>query len=308
MEENITIDTFIKSLKISKHIEFENLRFEIIKRKKDLEIDYKNLSYALANNLIVINEINDSGSVPQLLCKNNSNSYILILAGEEIVGAKQNRIVNASLILSPKKEIYIPVSCVEEGRWAFKSRNFTKGTNAYPDLKRKLYEDVNRSRDVGVGHQSNQGRIWGDIKSKEAQFNKFSNTGAMHELYEESDQLNHFIAKNNDMDGSGMVTFINGSVASFDILPSKKFFNEVFSELVKSAHQQSRLYKNSSKTYSFYFSTTMFLNKLKKSYYKTFEGVDLGENNSIKSNSIGGDFLSYDKDIIHFYTFPRGIN
>ena len=96
--------------------------------------------------------------------------------------------------------------------------------NAYPDLKRKLYEDVNINRDYGYGNASNQkNRIWEDIKMKENHFNKFSNTGAMSDLYVESNNIKSFINNNKDIDGSGIVTFINGSVASFDMLPNKNF-------------------------------------------------------------------------------------
>ena len=308
MGPNINITSFINNLTVTDYFEIDNLRFEIINRNIDLDSSFTNLSNALKFKKIIINEIDESGNVPELICKNLSPDYILILAGEEIVGAKQNRIVNASFILGPNKELKIPVSCVEEGRWAYKSRHFSKGTNAYPDLKRKLYEDVITNRDYGQGNLSNQSRIWEDIRMKERYFNKFSNTGAMHDLYEESKDIEHFIRSKKDINGSGIVTFINGSVASFDVLPNKVFFNQIFPELVRSSYQQALMFKNTSKTYSYFFSTTMFINKLKTLYSTPFNGVGEGFNNSIKSNQISGDFLSLNDDVIHFYTFPKTIN
>ena len=116
MTNNINILSFIKNLSIVDYLEIDNLRFEIIKRSADLDYKFTNLSYALNTNMIIINEIDESGNVPELICKNLSSDYILILAGEEIVGAKQNRIVNTSIILGPNKTIKLPVSCVEEGK------------------------------------------------------------------------------------------------------------------------------------------------------------------------------------------------
>ena len=40
------------------------------------------------------------------------------------MGAKQNRIINLTILVPPGKTIVIPVSCVEAGRWRFTSDRF----------------------------------------------------------------------------------------------------------------------------------------------------------------------------------------
>ena len=87
-----------------------------------------------------------------------------------------------------------------------------------------------------------------------------------------------------------------------------KTFNQIFPDLINSAYQQALMYKNSSKTYSNFFTTSMFMKQLQNIYSVPFEGVGEGYNNSIKSNCINGDFLSFNDEIIHFYTFPKEIN
>lgn len=38
---------------------------------------------------------------------------VLILDGEEILGAKQNRMVNATILIAAHTKVKVPVSCVE---------------------------------------------------------------------------------------------------------------------------------------------------------------------------------------------------
>ena len=50
--------------------------------------------------------------------------YDLLVDGEELAGAKQNRVLNTSILVKENSEILIPVSCTEQGRWAYASAAF----------------------------------------------------------------------------------------------------------------------------------------------------------------------------------------
>jgi len=58
------------------------------------------------------------GSVPDLLVDNRGDVRVLFLEGEELIGAKQNRILNTSVLVPAHSKIKIPVSCVEPGALA----------------------------------------------------------------------------------------------------------------------------------------------------------------------------------------------
>ncbi|HXK39805.1 MAG TPA: DUF6569 family protein, partial [Candidatus Paceibacterota bacterium] len=85
---------------------------------------YVLLGDALARNLAHVTEVSESGSVPELLFVNEADEKVLLVDGEELVGARQNRILNVTLLVGGKQKVVIPVSCVEQGRWAYKSRHF----------------------------------------------------------------------------------------------------------------------------------------------------------------------------------------
>jgi hypothetical protein len=74
------------------------------------EPDYLILEGALAQGVVEITEVNQGGSVPDLKLINKSTSKLLVVDGEELIGAKKNRIVNASFLIAGQTEITIPVS------------------------------------------------------------------------------------------------------------------------------------------------------------------------------------------------------
>ena len=78
---------------------------------------YLLLDEALAKGIAQVTETSTTGSVPELRFENRSDQSILIVDGEALVGAKQNRIVNISILVPPQSIMPIPVSCVERGRW-----------------------------------------------------------------------------------------------------------------------------------------------------------------------------------------------
>lgn len=88
------------------------------------QVEYLLSDEAIQAGSVTVQEVSEGGSVPDLLVENTGTIRVLFLEGEELVGAKQNRILNTSVLLPAKSKIKIPVSCVERGRWAYKSRHF----------------------------------------------------------------------------------------------------------------------------------------------------------------------------------------
>ena len=85
-----------------------------------------------------VTELDAAGSVPELLAKNPLDQNVLLYDGEELLGAKQNRIFNVTVLVPARSETKIPVSCVEEGRWSARSAHFAPSAHtAYPELRRR---------------------------------------------------------------------------------------------------------------------------------------------------------------------------
>src|SRR5262245_13608638 len=92
----------------------------------DGNFQYRTLGDALATSNLVITEVSDAGSAPELLVTNRGDTPILLVDGEELAGAKQNRVLNTSILIKAISETKIPVSCTEQGRWAYASKVFSE--------------------------------------------------------------------------------------------------------------------------------------------------------------------------------------
>jgi hypothetical protein len=85
-----------------------------------------------------ITEVSEAGSVPFLRVANGADEPLLLLDGEELIGAKQNRILNTTVLVGAHTEVTIPVSCVEQGRWGYRGRQFRPGDASYRTRHAKL--------------------------------------------------------------------------------------------------------------------------------------------------------------------------
>jgi hypothetical protein len=75
-------------------------------------IHYLVLDEAIKTGAFRITEVSESGTVPQLRAINETPSLVFLLDGEQLISAKQNRVLNLSLMLAAKSESEIPVACV----------------------------------------------------------------------------------------------------------------------------------------------------------------------------------------------------
>jgi hypothetical protein len=108
--------------------------------------------------------VDDAGSVNSVRVVRSGRRLLLLIDGEEIVGAKQNRMLNASFLVGPGTELQIPVSCVERGRWTRRSPAFASSQRTVSPTVRieKLARTVMSVRDTGR-YDSDQGEVWHSV-------------------------------------------------------------------------------------------------------------------------------------------------
>ena len=125
------------------------------------------LEDALREGTLRVEELDEGGSVPELRVVNEGTLPVLILEGDELVGAKQNRVVNSTVLVAAASELVLPVSCVERGRWSYRSRAFSSADGSpHLALRRLKSRDVHDSLKRGKGHRSDQGAVWREVERK----------------------------------------------------------------------------------------------------------------------------------------------
>lgn len=127
------------------------------------EPKYRLLEEAIAAGEADVREISEGGSVPELLVENRGGMPLFIPEGEVLTGAKQNRVVNISVMVAAHSKLVLPVSCVEQGRWRHTSRSFATTHYAPPSMRGKKSRSVNMGRMADGGVRSNQGEVWRDV-------------------------------------------------------------------------------------------------------------------------------------------------
>src|SRR5438309_494387 len=127
-------------------------------------VEYLLSDEAIGAGSVTVEEVSEGGSVPHLLVNNTGDSRVLFLEGEELRGAKQNRVLNTSVLVAAHSKTPIPVSCVEQGRWRYRTKSFSSGgSHSSSKLRRHLKESVARSLKAGQGHTSDQGVVWAEV-------------------------------------------------------------------------------------------------------------------------------------------------
>jgi len=148
-------------------------------------VDYILGAEALADGRVVVEEVSESGSVPKLSVTNNTAFLVLFLEGEQLIGAKQNRILNSSILVAANSKSTIPVSCVEQGRWRFASKRFGSSDTYSPSrLRLALKASVSDSVQGGRGHSSDQSRVWAEVSRSQAAHQVSSETMAMEDTFD----------------------------------------------------------------------------------------------------------------------------
>jgi hypothetical protein len=148
--------------------------------------EYLTLEEALGGGLIDVTE-SDAETVPEISVTNRAKLPVLLVEGEQLIGAKQNRVLNITILVAAGTTTAVPVSCVERGRWHYagKGREFGASPHAmFYTARRAKVRSVKESLRTSGAAESDQGMVWRMIDAKARRMEAPSPTGAMEAIYD----------------------------------------------------------------------------------------------------------------------------
>jgi len=191
-------------------------------------LDVATLEEARGQGSLSITE-RDQASVPELVVDNRGKLHVLLLAGEILVGGKQNRVLKEDILLPPASgPRNLSVYCVEQGRWNAGRKDFdSRGTLAAPSL---------RSQVMG---RSDQSRVWAFINRSARAANADSPTGSYQQIYEQPEIKEHLKDVERGIDArpapgaAGAAVFVGGALGSLDLFHSAGLFARQWPKLLR---------------------------------------------------------------------------
>ncbi|MBA4186671.1 MAG: hypothetical protein C0467_01495 [Planctomycetaceae bacterium] len=225
----------VPSVRVGDPITHDRLSVFPLFLESPVPVSYRLADDALADGTAVVEELSEGGSVPQLAVRNLNDLMVLFLEGQELRGAKQNRVLNTSVLVAAKTQTVLPVSCVEQGRWRHVSKTFSSSdTHCSPKMRSVLKGSVSRSTRSGGGHSSDQGAVWNEVSRQMSSLKAVSPTMAMADtMSAKKPEMDRAVAEVKYVEGAaGLVVAVGGKVVAVDLFDAPETCRKLWPQLV----------------------------------------------------------------------------
>jgi hypothetical protein len=289
---------------------YKNLIVFPLYYKNGNKLNYITIDEALSNKFIEIKEINEGGSVPELIVNNISDKRILLLDGEELIGAKQNRILNTTVMIEMKTSTKIPVSCVEAGRWNYSSDKFSSSDRMSPpslNFEKRMSVSYCLEKTEGKSFRSDQGKVWDNVEKISSAAKVSSPSMAMSDVFEgRKTEIDDYLKNIKISDGqNGMVVLINGKITGLEYVSNDKAFKKLFPKLIRGYSMDAMIDIKEVKDKDFSKDVKTFIEDIKSGNENIFKSVGLGNDHRLDSKEFIGSALIVEDEIVHLSAMKK---
>jgi hypothetical protein len=290
------------------------------------------LDQAISRGTLTITEVSDAGSVPYLQAVNKGPWPVLIFDGEELVGAKQNRITNATILVGVGKTV-LPVSCVEQGRWSQQSYAFSSGTYAsHPSLRSAKERKVREhSMAEALRHEADgqpigleveaqhlraqcfladQGEVWDEVARTSRMLGSESSTMAMTDAYEagrhDLDSILRVFESSLPKNAVATLVYVGGKFVCLDMLQPAKRFALLYPKLLRGYGLEALLQGGSTpKDFDPESSALRLFAEISGAGVEEQPAADLGYDLRLETERVSGSALVWQDELIQLSVFPK---
>lgn len=266
---------------------------------------YRTLDDALEKQVFTVTEVSESGQVPNLRVKNTGELPVLLVTGEELIGAKQNRILNTTVLVPATSELDIPVTCVERGRWAYNQRAFSSGnTTGHLHLRKSQTEYVTQNLRSSQVFASNQHAVWQEVDRKISSHDARSSTSALHDVYRQTEStVQDYLSALNVPDAQGFVVTINGTVMGADLFDHADTLKHLWNKLIRGYVLDAIEKQNETRLDESRENVQQFLQQAQTATVEPYPSVGLGQDWRLSSKTVQGSSLVWETRPVHTSVF-----
>ncbi|MBN1492333.1 MAG: hypothetical protein JXA69_20640 [Phycisphaerae bacterium] len=301
-----TLKERLGTLVVSDPLDLGPLRIFGLRWEVPGELKYAVLDDAMAGKTIEVTEVSEGGSVPTLSVTNVGETMVFFMAGEHLIGAKQNRVLNVSLLVPEKSRATIPVSCVERGRWGYASQAFYgSGSSSHSYLRAKMTRQALKSyRTRGVAG-SDQGEVWAEVDQKLHLMGSVSGSDALEQAYvDHAAKLDDVVQQARvPADCYGIVFAFDGRVAGVDLFDRPATLQKLMPKLVR-GYAIDAIESDDGKPAPGKEDVERWLRAVGDATFERFDSPGIGSDVRIESKSLVGAGLVVDDRPVHVELFP----
>lgn len=300
-----TITEFLKNVEVGPAQTHENLTMFPLFGSSGRVPEYATLHEAIKGGWFEVGEVTEGGSVPELKVVNRGDRSVLMMDGEELHGAKQNRVLNLTILVPAGATLIVPVSCVEQGRWAMQSKAMKSSFETlYAKARMKQMRAVSGGYRRSSRPVSDQRELWETIASKAETIGVRSRTGAVHDIYESKargmrDFSNAFTVAEGQ---TGAMFAISGRLIGLEVFEHPEMLRKMLSKIVRSyaldAMHQDDDHRALSKQ-----SVEGFLAEIAGAEVQRFPAVGSGEDLRLTGKTVTGAALVEGGHVVHLCAF-----
>ena len=305
-----TLQEELSRIEIGKSSQFRNLKlFSLIRRNvAKVALDYVLLEDGIAQGKVRVTELSGGGSVPELSVINDAELPVLLVDGEELVGAKQNRVLNLTILVPAKHTMAIPVSCVEAGRWRSASVDLkTAGHMMYSGARGQRVSQVTGSMRSSGSRSSDQGAVWEELAAKAVRLKAASPTQAMSALFDHHALgVEEFVrAFSCEDEQCGVAFAISGRLFGLDLFDRAEVMRKFFEKLVRSYALDALDAEANGKERVGIEELSAFLNSIGAAASFSDKAVGIGKDVRISGSAISGAALWAQERYLHVCAFAK---
>lgn len=310
---NTVVASSLDSIRFGKMLQHESIAVLPL-LTPDRAPAYLTLAAAQAQGLLTIGEVSTGGVVAELNVVNRADLPVLLIDGEELAGAKQNRVANASILVPAGKQTAIPVSCTEQGRWGYRgSAEFAPSGNVLAHKARATkHRHVTESlaRESRYASPASQTAVWNEIQEMQEKAAMRSETSAMRDVYASRETDIGAILESFPLcpGQTGLLVFVAGEPVGMDHVSRPDAYAVLHEKLLRAYVLDALLERPERAAEPDEKRATAFLAQALSATDQVFPSVGHGEEIRFQASGLTGSSLVWQDTAIHTALFATAAN